>query len=553
MFFPILFYILLLFTFGRLAIVLALLSLPFLLQKDIFEKKSSKVIFLVLSSAILFGIFFVSSRVDSCKMTELKQQLCKPISKEIRPEYFKQSLSSFLDYPLFGYGPGTFSLITRRYSLIGQHGSIFAHNFFLQTFSESGLGSGVVILFLFALILSQAMKVIKSNTSRSIEYYLAISFVLLFINSLLDFDWNTFFIFQLSLLFAAGFLQKPNLENKRLIKLQSLFWVLSAFIIVILGLVVVLTKFLLADSQVNLLVRIFPYSRYQAKEIVSSKELNKTSFSRMIKIHSYDSDILYLFLEKTIEPSGKIALYSKLIEISPWVTSDTEYMKLLESEGMYRELGIVAVNGLKIISQAQEKGYAFRHETKEEIAQYLIKVADYHLGIGDPKTAAEYYKSVLQIEKWTFHLSEPYFINQESITIKDVGVLLRLTELKPPLFGKNHEKFILWLESRIVTDALFFKADDIQVYLNFLSEDQLWHIVSSKIFYHMQTLSHENGRPYLLWWYDFWYDYILLAEKPSAIEKEYQYRLMNTLFARGEDEKARVIQEFIYHGKLPKD
>lgn len=547
-----LFYTLLLFTFGRLAIILSFLSLPFLLSKNFVENKGLKLFLLSLFLIVIPGLFFVSFSSDNCKTVEFKQQLCKPVVKEIRPEYFKQAVYSFFDYPLFGYGPGTFSLITKKYSQIGQHGSIYAHNFFLQTFSESGIVAGTVVLILLVSIFLRAVTTVISNRTRSIEYYLAIGFILIFANSLLDFDWNTFFIFQLSLLFAAGFLQSSESKNIRLVKLITLFWAIAALMIVTLGMVLILSKALLADSQANLLVGFFPYSRYQAKEIINDNSLNETNISKMMEIHKNDPDILFLFLEKINDQRKKIALYQKLVSISPWTTINTDYMKLLESEQMFEELGITAINGLRLINEAQSKGYVFRYEVKENVASYLNQSANYHLNIGDPQTAGKYYNEVLQVEKWTFHLSEPYFINQESITIKDVGILLNLSEADKTSFGKNYETFIQWFGKRVIKDILFVEMQDLKVYLTFISENDLWFIISSEIYTHMKRSTQEEGQPYVLWWYDFWYKYIQSIDEPNLIEKEYQYKLMNTLFSRGEEEKAKVIQEYLYNGRVPR-
>ncbi len=63
----------------------------------------------------------------------------KGAALQSRIQYWSQAASAFVHRPITGFGPGTYYLISRKYQKASSTNSWYAHSFFLQTLSETGL------------------------------------------------------------------------------------------------------------------------------------------------------------------------------------------------------------------------------------------------------------------------------------------------------------------------------------------------------------------------------------------------------------------------------
>jgi len=173
---PLFFTFSLLFSFGRVAVTIGLfqlLILVFMLFRNRTEfskthvpqftqsqKKIVKFVLLLLFSLFLsilffkfiFSVVYAAFPNSACPIPQYRAQLCKPINTESRPEYWMQALRAFTEYPLTGYGIGTFSLISNRYATQPWNITGYAHNAYLQFFAETGIFGGVFFL-IFSLLL----------------------------------------------------------------------------------------------------------------------------------------------------------------------------------------------------------------------------------------------------------------------------------------------------------------------------------------------------------------------------------------------------------------
>lgn len=99
----------------------------------------------VIGALVLLGAKFVASGAIS-------KYLLRPNSFDVRLLYWRQAIDGFLQSPLVGNGPGTFSLISRQFQETAISSSWFAHSFPLQTLSDVGtLGVCAFILLFFVL------------------------------------------------------------------------------------------------------------------------------------------------------------------------------------------------------------------------------------------------------------------------------------------------------------------------------------------------------------------------------------------------------------------
>ena len=103
------------------------------------EKHTAKT---TLLSACLFGVLTVVVMAVYTTTTEKKSVLeayVRPSSAIVRLEYWRQAVEGFIERPVTGSGPGTFSLVSWRYQRVPFSSSWFAHSQPLQILAEMGI------------------------------------------------------------------------------------------------------------------------------------------------------------------------------------------------------------------------------------------------------------------------------------------------------------------------------------------------------------------------------------------------------------------------------
>ena len=108
-----------------------------------------------------------------------------------RYNYWMGAFNIIKKYPLFGTGLGTFGNMYREFKLPGWGNTEYAHNFYLQFTSETGLIGLISVLFLFFVILKMMVK----NCSYT-GIVVAVSGFL--IHNIVDFD---FYMWELNIIF----------------------------------------------------------------------------------------------------------------------------------------------------------------------------------------------------------------------------------------------------------------------------------------------------------------------------------------------------------------
>jgi O-antigen ligase len=148
---------------------------------------------------LYLGIIFVSNTSLAKNITAIQtspwltRQLIKPLKSESRPLYAWQAVKGFIDHPLLGTGPHTFSLTSFKYRLNPSDYSSFAHNMPLEILSTLGILGLIsfLSLLLFTLI-NVKSEFVKPQSPLMLTF--AIIALGLFLHSLLDINLNFLFI-----------------------------------------------------------------------------------------------------------------------------------------------------------------------------------------------------------------------------------------------------------------------------------------------------------------------------------------------------------------------
>ncbi len=128
-------------------------------------------------SFFLFSLFTVYQQ--KIPVPILQQQLQKPkLIEDGRLRYWQQALDGIKERPLFGSGPGTFYLISKRYQHAPNNYSWFAHNSMLQWIVELGIIGSLLLFTLFGTMIA------KMNLSHPLAH----GAFLAFLNSLFDYN-----------------------------------------------------------------------------------------------------------------------------------------------------------------------------------------------------------------------------------------------------------------------------------------------------------------------------------------------------------------------------
>jgi tetratricopeptide (TPR) repeat protein len=153
-------------------------------------QKYFKIIFLILFfSAISIIVFKISAN-----------QLSRKTQEGDRLEYWHQALAGFVDSPLIGTGPNTFSYANKKFQSRSSTNSVYAHNSLLSHLCENGL--------IFTLIFWSGILIGLKKNYRSHNLFFVLSLIAI-INSFFDPSWNSPGIFIISLYFIFYHLVHP--------------------------------------------------------------------------------------------------------------------------------------------------------------------------------------------------------------------------------------------------------------------------------------------------------------------------------------------------------
>src|SRR3989344_8302464 len=182
-------------SFSRGSIIMLILLFVYLLITN--RKQNKKVhgaFLIVLSTAflLLLSAQVILSRNPAPDKFSfmpyfLRRQLVKPFTLEqTRLNYWQQAVSAFRDQPLFGHGPGTFYLLSKRYQEAPNQYSYFAHSFPLETLAESGvIGFGLLATLIFLILRQQS-----NNKTSEQSSLLKLGLILTLAYSFFEFNLN---------------------------------------------------------------------------------------------------------------------------------------------------------------------------------------------------------------------------------------------------------------------------------------------------------------------------------------------------------------------------
>lgn len=436
---PIAFSLMVLFSFGRAAVFLGLAQLIFIFffMKKRFASKTSKkisrgfvvliVIFLIIfGSKILLGILLSEPFSVDCPFPKYQLQLCKPLDKEARPHYWKNSILAIKEVGYFGTGPGTYQFTIQKHFLSPKHETAHAHNTWLEVFVELGMIGGTFFLLMVGYLFALSASIVKKKHSQDKKLFLGsllLGVMTLLINAFADFDLSFTGIFVLLFLLLAiiigngkdqlesnGLLEKETkkkIGDKRSLYQSLIIFVSSIYIICYAALYGVVELLRIKDSQKAF--DFFPYISWHSVMFAEDFKDNEEYLDKLIAIHQNNPVVIGHMLTFDNNLDRQMELKAIAAQIDPWSVNDLSlfeyYLKLSELTMAFEELSRLDQQNLTFADPGSwlRKNYDY--------ADVYMKLADVFFQAGDYKMSGRCVAIAQQKNNW--------IIDKHPITVGD--------------------------------------------------------------------------------------------------------------------------------------
>ena len=328
-------YFLLIISLSRLALFIAIMQffVIFLLTKKDFQSFRKQRIINSLLKLTIFGFLFVAIlflvlsipvpyNEQNCPLNFYKKNFCLSFSENSRIYYWRQAWLTFKNYPIFGYGLGTFQHSARLFPTINEQHSSYAHNIFLHNLAEMGIvGGGVFIFFVITLFYQSYKKIkkYKSTNTKDAEKFLFIAALSSLINAMFDFDWHFFAIFSLTLIFLAIILNDGEQVKKERLLLKQI-WHKFLIVLSVFATFLVLSDLLIVRNFFNGQKKFakLPVFDILVKDQLDDASITIADYERLYRIYRYDAKFIVRFLRvENLSKVRKLQLYLDLASIDP--------------------------------------------------------------------------------------------------------------------------------------------------------------------------------------------------------------------------------------------
>jgi len=218
-----------------------------------------------------------------------------------RFEYFRQAIMSIRERPLFGSGPGTFLLTSKRFQSMPDSYSRYAHNELLQKLSEVGV-VGTLPLMLFMVwcgIRIWHSYRFEGSKNRDVFIILSSGIILVTLNAMLDFSLDYFIVSMLYVPLLASLVSfgKPN----------GLVQPILAKITITLSITIVFIFYIIMSVCSIGLERRIPFlsNCCYLSEFISTNDLkdtkknwNNSDIALINRLHNKNPDVLLLIAQR---------------------------------------------------------------------------------------------------------------------------------------------------------------------------------------------------------------------------------------------------------------
>ncbi len=316
-------------SFGRTAVMISFAEtfiLAWKRRKFLSQKMRYIAVFilslLIFGIIVLFGFSIYTSWMgfSSCPVPQFQLQLCKSLKDEPRGAYWQQAISGTLHRPFFGWGGGSFSIISNLYTTDGYQYSAYAHNEYLQIIAEYGLITGVIFITMCGIIFYVSFcKIFLSPTKGDSNFFLALGVLALLVDNFFDYDWEFIALWLLFLLGAAYLLSTSTRKFFSSSKFTHIEDILHRYTVTICKVLIVIfsstylvSTFLWKTQNYDLSLRIFPFIYWQVEEKIGSDQITSSTTEWLYNLYQNHVLIVGKLQSRTQDKNQKILALRKL-------------------------------------------------------------------------------------------------------------------------------------------------------------------------------------------------------------------------------------------------
>ena len=313
-------YLILFISMGRVALFIGLIQIVLLIaikNSIISNQKNSRLIKILLTflsisivSFLLIG-FFTEKTTCPFSGKENLEKICQPITSNDRRKYWKKAILMSKGKVIFGYGLNTFFYSERLLPTEEVTGTSYSHNIFIHLLVEAGVFSAALFLLFFINFYQN----VKNSERKSEDCFLLIAISSSLLNACLDFDFNFFVIFVITLIFIAIYFdKKKNIKAK-----TSLFPIniLVLLITIILLINHLLGLYFLKRNETEKTTKLI--ANHYIKKEITNKTLpaEQDLYERLFKQYQNDYSVLTnIYQRKNIDQKLKSQIAVKLVDIN---------------------------------------------------------------------------------------------------------------------------------------------------------------------------------------------------------------------------------------------
>jgi O-antigen ligase len=463
-------------SFGRVVILIGFLELIILGRLSYKNFISKKIIFklgyffvvlmfvLTIVAQILLVMFLSYKEGFSCHFPVIngyQDKVCKDFKKESRLNYWQTSLVSLKENFWVGYGPGTYSLVSRKYKTQPEVNTSYAHNAYLQVFAEGGILVFLSFLSLMIFSLYRVLKIAFNLNVRNIfsfKYDLSlnkaifISLLAIYLDVLVDFDWSFLGILMItwiliSVVLKSGKKANSNFKNtsmvmvfgkikqRYLVSLIKFLFIIFSFFLFLVGIIGLGNEALIYFGKSKFVINYFPYIQTQMKLLVDDEFLDDESSEKLREVYK-NHPLFYLQKDsdKSIESFKKYR--NKILEIDPWYFySSSLLIELYEKDPSLAEENLVNLSHL--YKKAKLEGSTGYYVINKELAILSNRIADKYLIEKDLEKANYFYLIALDFNKWVWGDTFPAFLYVDFSDLEKEQFWLMMSDIEIQFFSKH--------------------------------------------------------------------------------------------------------------------
>lgn len=552
-------------SFGRTALLLALMQLFGLgVYFSLYAKQKLSIKLFILILAVIMsclatftvlvlpatntiGVLKQSHLCSGQVPQKIQQLICKDMLLENRLQYWRQAVRAFLDYPLTGYGPGTFGLISAKYRQTPQLKTLYAHNGFLEIFSQSGMAAGLAWSAFWSTVIGYGAQTIRRQKDMIIKEQksaLLLGVLGIVLNCFFDYDWQLVPTVTMSIVCAAlvfkdthaGEAKQPHYLIEKVFT-SLLFIALTYIVLTLSASALAYFGFVKQSFSIN------PYSQISRDRFFESPHIPEKDKKWLAQVYRFHTEEYALFDKQTW--GKEVAAAMNLLTYDYWQYYDLLIRKE-PTESEIKDFRYKTVQQMRLLSADG----ALEDWRREQMSEYLLRIVERYTTLGMTAQAREVYSASATVWPFTLHKAVPP-VSLPHLSQTECTMLQEFVQHTDYFFGQNQKIFAGWYRDCMQFFPQQFMKEDFLSKIHDLDGamgHDYWRQLSAVFFHEVKTAT-LSQRPIqaknsAYRWYTLWQ---VTEREGWDVSLDTVHQLHDSLTLVGLEQEATVVQERLAH------